>query len=269
MNGSQALRIYDADSKRMNLIRLAMLKAGVNAKRDIAREIANYLSPLFSVNGIIQPTGVNMSILDDLERNLPGIFDRYMKEDMSDEVFKLLDKRLSDYDKVAERLGLRNAVIGDNIAQFDFIRQKTAVMAESFTTGSQKAQQIIQDALTGARYSIERGSLGVETLKSALIQHAGVAPKYAGTVSNSMTMSIDRSVSAEQAKRAQLNEMRYTGSVRKNTRTFCLEWVGQVRSVDFWRELNNDTGPNPVIEFCGGWNCVHRLLPWDREWGLD
>jgi hypothetical protein len=111
--------------------------------------------------------------------------------------------------------------------------------------------------------------LGVPELRDILIQHAGVAPKYAGTVANSMTMSIDRQISTEQARRAGLSEMRYTGSVRKNTRTFCLEWVGQVKPISFWQELQNDTGPNPVIDFCGGWNCVHRLLPWNREWGLD
>lgn len=269
VNASQALKIYDADSKQMQRARLNMLKAGVTAKNRIARELADLLSPLFSENGIIQSSGRNQAILDELERSLPGIFDRYVGQDMSGDVMGILNNRLTDYDKVAKRLGLERAVIGDNIAQFDFIRSKTAIMAESFDTGSVKAINTIQDALTGARYSIERGKLGVNTLKEALIQHAGIAPKYAGTVANSMSMSIDRQVSQEQTKRAGLDKMRYTGSVRQNTRTFCLEWVGQVRSIDFWKDLQNDTGPQPVIEFCGGWNCVHRLLPWSDEWGLD
>ena len=269
MTQSEALQIYDIDSRKLSRKFGQVLLSRHSARRDIARYIADALSELFSENGVIQPNGRNYAILAEIERQLPGIIRQRMGVDMSADVSRILENRLKEYDIVARKFGWNGALLGDNIAQFDAVRQRTAVIAQAFDRGSDRATQRIQDALTGARYSIERGQgLGVNTLRDVLISHGGVAPQYAGTVSNSMMMSIDRSLTKIQCRRAGLEHQRYTGQVDKVTREFCLIWVGQVKPVDFWDMLQNDVGPQPASEFGGGWNCRHRLLAWNPDWDL-
>jgi hypothetical protein len=106
-------------------------------------------------------------------------------------------------------------------------------------------------------------------LIDALEAKAGVAPQYAGTIANTELAAIDREIRLVQTQAAGLSLMRYTGPVDRITREFCLENLGRIESLNYWEMLQNPTGPNPASVYCGGFNCRHRLLPWDMAWGIE
>jgi hypothetical protein len=50
------------------------------------------------------------------------------------------------------------------------------------------------------------------------------------------------------------------GLRRDSIRPFCSEHLNQTYHIDEINEMNNGNR-NPVLENCGGWNCIHEWEP--------
>lgn len=264
----EALRIYAIDSRKLERTRQRIFRDAHGAKATFARRIEAALSDLVTEDGAITSERLNLDRLDDMLPELRTELNRIIGQDYREELEASVRNRFGQYDTFARKLGLPE--FGEGAERFDDVQNRLRTIAEATDAGTERAMQRIRDTLAGARYSAANSQgPSFAALKATLISEGGVAPAYAGQVGNTMLFSIDRFLTKEQTKRAGLRKQRYTGPVDSLTRDFCLRWVGEVREVQFWESLENDTGPQPVSDFGGGWGpCRHRLLAWSDDWEL-
>ncbi len=83
---------------------------------------------------------------------------------------------------------------------------------------------------------------------------------YAETLAKTQIKAVGRTAKTEKARQAQAFMMEYVGVVRSTTRPFCHAHVGQTLHLDDIRRLRNGNR-EPVITYCGGWNCIHDWEP--------
>jgi len=91
-------------------------------------------------------------------------------------------------------------------------------------------------------------------------------PKYVGTIANTSLFAMDRSIRKAQSDKAGLTHAKYFGQLDQITRSFCRRHVNKIHTWQYWESESNDTGPNPVSIYCGGYNCRHSLIPYDPAW---
>jgi len=76
--------------------------------------------------------------------------------------------------------------------------------------------------------------------------------------------------SAEIAKETGLNHFWYRGAIRKTSRKWCRDHVGDVltkEEVDGWRDFNwQGKAPGDPMIVRGGYNCRHSFIPVDPDW---
>lgn len=264
----EALRIYAIDSRKLEAVRQRIFRDAHSAKATFSRRIETALSDLVTEDGAITSERLNLDRLDDMLPELRTELNRIIGQDYRADIENNIRKRFGQYDTFARKLGFPE--FGEGAERFDDVQRRLRTISESIDAATDRGMQRIRNTLAGARYSAANSQgPSLAALKATLISEGGVAPAYAGQVSNTMLFSIDRYLTKEQTKRAGLVKQRYTGPVDSLTRDFCLRWVGEVRPVQFWEELNNDTGPQPVSDFGGGWGpCRHRLIAWSDDWEL-
>jgi len=107
----------------------------------------------------------------------------------------------------------------------------------------------------------------VKQLKGAFLGNNG--PGYVETdfrrIGRDFYASVDRTSQRIYADQAGLNHALYSGTVKNNTRDFCLERVQNIYTndeIEKWRDLDFkgkiEVGYDPFVH-CGGYNCRHHL----------
>jgi hypothetical protein len=201
----------------------AMLKAG-NSSKDIQKAIANILSEL----------------------NIYSVLRSELYGDADNAVQLALSKAERQYNWVlthSQQSTVYNAVLSStnnvlaNAGQLDVrITERVAVMIANGTEKGNSRSAIVNDVAA----AVKRGAFVVSTWENTA--RAGMA-----TTSN---VAI--------AKAVGVSRMKFVGAGAQ--RQFCKDNLDVIRTIAEWQQLSNGHGL-PVLQYCGGYNCVHTLEP--------
>jgi len=258
---------FSDDEKLMDLYELFI-------KRDTSSYDANLQSLVDELAGaLIADEAGRLTIEQDNIALLNRIEDTIQSYLASDETDKLrqqlintLDERLDTINQFVIDAGLANLVI-DQPKRINRIINAIDVVSVKMSEGVDWSQEEIRQLFLQVRGDIDTGTrISLSDFKLKLQMKGRVLPNYAKVVANTQLAAVDRIARKEQAKEGVINTMKYYGVLDGLTRPFCKRMVGQIKSIEEWESTYNDTGPQPAIDYCGGWNCRHRLIPYKPEW---
>lgn len=236
-------------------------------RRSIKRSISAQMKELVMVDGLVTPDPRNQAALLNLLNEGDSFFDRNGFQKLQDDIYATFNKRLSTANRLMKNAGLSSGAMQVDFAALPVIESQIKRTADKLSMGKAYYASRIQEAILGSRI-FSNSEVGYKELVDVLASRSEALAGYAHTVANTELMALDNTIRALQADQAGILYFRFTGPVDSKTREFCLEWVGRVETLDFWAMLENPTGPNPVSEYRGGYNCRHRLLPWNPDWPL-
>lgn len=107
--------------------------------------------------------------------------------------------------------------------------------------------------------------LSSEDLIARLAAENDKLATYAETIGNTSLSAVSQDYNTISAMSAGLKHGLYAGNILPATRDFCRELVGKVLSIDAIRQLHNGQ-IDPVLTYCGGYNCRHRWVWVDPKW---
>lgn len=109
------------------------------------------------------------------------------------------------------------------------------------------------------------GDVTEQRMRKMLRTRMGVPAHQAFTAANTQIAGWDNSATKAIGDLAQLNDYWYHGPISDNTRQFCIDHVDGIYTENEIRAMNNGQGL-PVIRYVGGYNCMHELIPCNRNW---
>lgn len=109
------------------------------------------------------------------------------------------------------------------------------------------------------------GDMSSENLIARLAGENDKLATYAETIGNTSMNAVSQDYNTISARSAGLKHALYAGNILPATRDFCRELVGKVLTIEAIRKLQNGQ-IEPVLTYCGGYNCRHRWVWVDPEW---
>lgn len=100
----------------------------------------------------------------------------------------------------------------------------------------------------------------VAELEEDLAELGGKAAQYAGTLAATHLKRYGRASRYHKSLVAGVDIYEYAGVLRDTTRSFCRACLGKLFHIDDILNMMNGN-LEPVIENCGGWNCIHEWEP--------
>lgn len=266
----QYFEAFQRDEKRMD-----RLERAINANsRSYRRSLFNYFDDatsriLTDADGFIIPANTNAQVLDRIFLEADRILAEAGFEDLADGLRQTYLDRLDQLNKLYDEAGLAAATVNDFQA-IEAISERINKVANRLAPASDIAANEIKNAVVKARSQLVSQKIKLTELRKTLQNAGGILPRYAGTVGNTELAGIDSIGRKAQANRIGARDLRYSGVLDGLTRPYCkLQLTSpnlQIRSIHAWEAAQNNTGPNPVIIYRGGYNCRHRLLIWNRDW---
>lgn len=243
----------------------------VNQWRNLQlKNIENLVNELiFDENGVLRPVSENVRIMDELADLLENeIYDVQLKN-MIDNIFRTINSRIVTLPRLLNNIGFKGDIIENrNILDLDVISAKINNISERITENADGVLEKTMSKLFTVRNTITSFEYNRKDIFDFLVQNTKVSPQHAFTVANTELMGIDRLSRKMQGDKLGFNEYKYLGPDDDLTRPFCAEHIGVVRDKSYWENVQNETGPNPVFEYCGGYNCRHRLVMWLTDWQI-
>ena len=87
----------------------------------------------------------------------------------------------------------------------------------------------------------------------------------ASQIANDALLSVDRTVSTKKAQDAGIDNYLYFGSTVKDSREFCVQHEGEIRSMAEWEDIGQGDwqgkSSSDLFVTAGGYNCGHALVP--------
>jgi len=240
--------------------------SAINMRDITAEALATFISRVqHDDNGFITNTSITQQAFDDflyfvdtkLSDQLPDAFIR--------QSITIYEQRLTQMNLFLMDIGYSAEQISNtDLLNFSALQAKITETASTIAAGSAAQATAVARAIVGVREAITGTTIG--DLARELQHKAGVVPKYAFTIANTSLMSLDRTARFQQAEQLNYQLMKYVGPDDELTRPFCENHLNKVLPLSEWQVMTNDTGPQPVSEYCGGYNCRHRLIMWSNDW---
>lgn len=147
------------------------------------------------------------------------------------------------------------AVVGPNLAQL-LQAWKDLRLADLLGVADEAARVIARVALDGTI-----GLRSVDRLILDVARALELSQRQARTVYDTAVSIFSRQVELSQAEGTPDELFVYVGPIDQRMRPFCEDWIGKVRTREFWDRLDNGQsgGVGNVMVFAGGWNCRHAL----------
>lgn len=100
-------------------------------------------------------------------------------------------------------------------------------------------------------------------------ENNGAMVKYANTWLRDSLFNYSRSYQQSVTADLKLEWYLYSGGLIKDSRDFCISRAGQIfnhKEIEKWAALTwqgkrSGTSKSSIFVFCGGWNCIHQLIP--------
>lgn len=267
MTGKQAVREFFKDDELYESYERAIKKDSESYKRSVTRSLESALSGLMlNDDGTVRATDANRQLLSGVSARLESIYEDAGLASMVDELFTVFEERLDTMNDLMKRLDMEEGVIRD-FASLPEIDRHIRSVGDRVSDAVPEVSRAVQTKIVEFRNDLTAANgVKFETLTKTLTSRAGVLPEYSRTIANTELGAIDSIGRDMQADRAGIDKLRYSGILDGLTRDFCNSWLGKVKTRQFWRELQNDTNPQPALIYRGGYNCRHRLMPWRDEW---
>ncbi len=228
-------------------------------------------------------------LINSADKNLTGFIERYkallIETAESEDDLRKLDKFIRDNaDNVAAEMIKEVVREFDQVAQVedDFFRalpvdheasavssqEKAAVfrgfmqgMQSSFLEISYAQRDIIRRAI---RKQISAG-LDQQELQRSFVDAGSKLQQYSYTLAHTTLSGVSQNYSNLSADKAGLDYAWYCGTLTPSTRPFCKERLDKVYRLDDIDAMSNGQ-IEPVITYCGGYNCRHRWVHVNPEW---
>lgn len=191
---------------------------------------------------------------DDLSlREIRQLVDQLLGDDLAGYGRAIVDT----YERIVELTNEHYDDLGLDVAR-DFDRIRAVEAANSIDIG--KYSSATKDRVAReVRAALATG----ETVEELIERIRPIDQKtefYARTLGQTLIKRHGRALKNEKARRAEVDTFEYVGVVRPTTREFCRRHAGRTYALDTILGLSNGN-LEPVIENCGGWNCVHDWEP--------
>lgn len=161
------------------------------------------------------------------------------------------------YDDVLEVVNTLYDDLGLSISR-DFQRVRAIERAIDFQLGEYRASTIESVAREIRRGVIE--NVNVRDLEQRIFQIGGKAAQYAEAISKTGIKRYGRVSRYQKALIANIQYFQYQGVLRETTRPFCRVNLRKIFHINTILQMLNGN-LEPVIENCGGWNCIHEWEP--------
>ena len=109
------------------------------------------------------------------------------------------------------------------------------------------------------------GSPSRQAIQEAIEEAAEASTHVAQTQARTSINAYNQTYKDELANQTGLDRFLYAGNLQSNSRRFCIAHVDGVYTRDQIRQMKNGQ-IEPVITFCGGYNCRHSWVPVDPSW---
>ncbi|MBL8000003.1 MAG: hypothetical protein JNL32_15380, partial [Candidatus Kapabacteria bacterium] len=167
-----------------------------------------------------------------------------------------------DIEADAEREARRVAALVRAEKGSEFIAERSEVI-EFITDDLYKSQTAYsKTAFEAIRRSMVRGEDDALVIKR-IERLTNLAEHHARTALNTGRAALSRELTMVRARESYTEDgdpwMQYVGGGLFRSRKFCLDHLWEVRRLSEWAAMRNQFN-QPVHIFCGGYNCVHRLV---------
>lgn len=260
------LQAFEDDEQLMQKLERAVFGSAKSYQQSLTEALDDSIgSMLTDDDGMIRSTVENTNIIEQLERDIDVILEENGLSETKSEIVDQYKNRLDTVDNMMKEAGIDGAT-GIDFESLPEIQQEITKFTDSLDDATPEVAEIVRNKMLQFRNTLSGGgSVSFTELRQTLITKGGIMPRYAGTVGNTQLASLDRTARIVQADKAGIKKMKYMGVVDNLTRPFCRDHVGEVRTIEEWRNMKNNVNPQPVSKYCGGWNCRHRLMLWRDE----
>lgn len=265
--GERIQQAYHKDEQLMDLYESYITRDTAKFDGNVKNLIDKITADLITdSNGNLSIEANNIEILDRVEDTVVEYLDSDNVEQLADDMFKTVELRIDTVNDLVKDAGLAGFAV-DRPTEIPKVVDAIDEIGKKVVKGRDWSIEEFRSMLVQVRGDIQKGNLlDVDKFKQMLKTKGGVLPRYIKTVSDTQLSAIDRIIRREQAKQGSINTMKYFGPMDGRTRPFCAGQIGAIRSIEEWESMYNDTGPQPVIDYCGGWFCRHRLIVYEPEW---
>lgn len=211
---------------------------------------ASYLRSIRAkVMDFLSRTDITRETSQDVRVMVRDLFDDFM----TPWVNKFFDR----YQDVLGAVNKHYADLGDDISR-DFARIYATERAAAQQLGDYE-DSVSRDMATAVRKAYEE-KWSIEQLSQRIGALSEKAAFNADTIANTQLKYVSRVAKNEKAAIAEVFFFEYVGGVRGVTRAFCRVLHGTTHHLDTIVQLKNGN-KEPVIDNCGGWNCIHDFEP--------
>lgn len=246
-------------------------KKVIAVQNKLASEILLILSALRVDDGSVLNVSQNYLIIDAVYDSMYALMKQAGYIDALRELAVALD----------EKKTILDAVFGKLIPDFNPIENSGTL---AFNATKKEALRVLSEGAVKMQQTefskIMTESLGASTNYKDLVRtikenisgseaFGGRLESYAGTYARDSFSIAERSYSTAIANEFKLDWFRYVGGTIEDSREFCIErndkvfhrseieaWVSED-----WQGKNRATTTENIFNLCGGYNCIHTLVP--------
>lgn len=176
---------------------------------------------------------------------------------LDDELEPFVDRIFSRYEDLIDVVNTLYDDLGVDVTR-DLQRVRAIEHITSHELGEYK-ESTVQQITRSLRKGLFEGDRTEELIKR-IMPASKKARLYGRTIAQTHIKAYGRAMKAEKARIAEVEYYEYVGVVRPVTRPFCRWLVGTTHHVHDIRKMSNGNR-DPVLTYCGGWNCVHDWEP--------
>jgi hypothetical protein len=246
-------------------------KKVLSVQDKLAAELLLILSALRIDNGVVLNVAENYSLAQLVEERMYAILKKVGYVDALTELIQALDNRKGLIDAVFSSIlptfspENNNGVLAFNATKREAIKvlANGAVEMQANEFGKIMSESISASSnYTDLVKNIRANITGSE-------EFGGRLESYAGTYARDSFSIAERSYSTAIANEFGLEWFVYSGGTIEDSRSFCVERDGKIfhkSEVEAWADedwqgKNRSTDSSNIFNLCGGYNCIHTLVP--------
>lgn len=223
------------------------------------RELAGFLSQLDAEE---RYRVIESKLVDWLSRNDPDAedlvtFQRQARNILDDDLAPFVERIRESFEGTLDVINELYDDIGPEMSK-DLPRIRQIERVSDTQLGDYK-ESVIADM----KRQLRKGLLAdesVDALRKRIAPLSQKASFYANTIAQTQVKALGRTSKAEKARLGEVPFFEYVGVVRDTTRPFCRALAGTTHHVNSIRQMRNGN-LEPVMQYCGGWNCIHDWEP--------
>ncbi len=265
----RVIRALKKDEKLLERLEKRMIRDFRAYRRNLTSVVQDTMANLVTDDkGRIHVGMQNEAVLDEMSRQVTSVLYDEARE-AGEQAIKNVRSRLETLDRLAKDLGMEEAMMFDDPERIPAIIQKMEQVSARIANGADDVAVDVQREIIRTKNTLQSGGqINRSALAETISRKTGKAAHIGFTVANTELMAIDRSARIMQGEKAGINDYWYTGpGPDRIIRDFCYEHLDMIAPLGYWQNIENDTGPQPVTEYAGGYNCRHRLIFYKPEWG--